>query len=304
MALTEKNNAKSEDIDTLSAKEILLLMHEEDATITAAIRAAIPDISKAVEEAIKVIKNGGRIFYVGAGTSGRLGVLDASEMPPTFSVPPDLFQAIIAGGDRAIRRSIEGAEDNMEAGRKAASNITNKDIVIGISASGGAPFVLACLAAAKDKGANCWLLTCDDIELPIKFRPHPSALNPFVINGIIRVITGPEIIAGSTRLKAGTATKLALNMFSTATMIRLGKVYKGLMVDVTPSNKKLVGRAENIIMKTTGCTGKEAAEYLKLSGMRPKVAIVMKTKGVSREKAEALLGKAEGFLRKVVHTGK
>lgn len=297
---TEDINPKSYNIDSAATEQILRVINEEDAAITAAVQAAIPDISKAVDEAVKVIKNGGRIFYVGAGTSGRLGVLDASEMPPTFSVPPDLFQAIIAGGDKAIRKSIEGAEDDLDAGREAASPVTNKDMVIGISASGGAPFVLSSLVAAKDKGANCWLLTCNDINL----SPPPSALNPFIIDGIIKILTGPEIIAGSTRLKAGTASKLALNMFSTAVMIKLGKVYKGLMVDVVPSNKKLIRRAENIIMKTTGSTRKETSEYLKLSGMRPKVAIVMKAKGVSREKAEAMLDEAEGFLRKVINNRK
>lgn len=307
MPETENRNPKSYGLDSAATEQILRLINEEDASITHAVNADIPSITRAVERAVEVIENGGRIFYAGAGTSGRLGVLDASEMPPTFSVSPDLFQAIIAGGAEALRNSIEGAEDDLDAGREAASRIQSGDMVLGISASGATPFVLSCLAAAKNKGSSCWLLTCNDIELPLKLSPHPSptegaqaALSPFAIDGIIRILTGPEIIAGSTRMKAGTATKLVLNMFSTAINIKMGKVYQGLMVDVRPSNKKLLKRAENIIMEVTGCDSEEAEKYLKLSDMRPKVAIVMKSRGLSKEEAERLLAETGGFLRNII----
>lgn len=310
MLNTEEKNPRSKDLDILSTEQILRLMNEEDLAVIEAVRPAIPTIAMAVNEAIKVIRDSGKIFYAGAGTSGRLGVLDASEMPPTFGVPADLFNSIIAGGDPAIRNSIEGAEDDESAGRSAASAVTDKDLVLGISASGTTPFVLSCLSAAKDKGARCWLLTCNDIEvssqnlnipnLNIEIQDPKSKIQNLRLDGIIKIITGPEIIAGSTRLKAGTATKLALNMFSTATMIRLGNVYKRLMVNVTPSNKKLIERAENIIMELTGCNKDEASGYLRLSQMRPKVAIVMKAKNVSVKEAEELLAKASGSLRNIL----
>lgn len=300
MPETENRNPKAHDIDSVATEQILRLINEEDASIANAVNTAIPAITRAVDMAVKIIGKGGRIFYVGAGTSGRLGVLDASEMPPTFSVSPDLFQAIIAGGDEAIRNSIEGAEDDLDAGREAASRIQSRDMVIGISANGGTPFVLSCLASAKDRGAACWLLTCNDIEMPLKIINQQSAISNLVIDGIIKILTGPEIIAGSTRMKAGTATKLVLNMFSAAINIKMGKVYQGLMVDVRPTNKKLIKRAENIIIEVTGCGKGEAAEYLKLSDMRPKVAIVMKVKSVTKEEAERLLVETGGFLRNII----
>lgn len=295
MSNTERRNPKSEGIDTQSTHEILSLMNEEDATVIDAVRKAIPDIARLVNETVKIIKNGGRVFYIGAGTSGRLGILDASEMPPTFGVPPDLFQTIIAGGDIAIRRCIEGAEDDVVAGRNAAIEIADRDIAIGIAASGKTPFVLSCLEEAKRKGARCWLITCNEIETPIVLNTIPITLD-----GLIKIITGPEVIAGSTRLKAGTTTKLVLNMFSTATMIKLGKVYKGLMVDVTPSNKKLIDRAERIIMEITGCSREDASRYLKLSDNRPRVAVVMKAKGLSKEEAERMLKNSGDSLGEII----
>ena len=300
MSNTEDRNPKTEDIDILSVSQILHLMSEEDSSVIDAVRFAIPSIEKAVDMAADIIKKGGSIFYAGAGTSGRLGVLDASEMPPTFGVSPHMLQAIIAGGEKALRNSVEGAEDNEEAGKEAASAVTGKDMVLGISASGRTPFVLSFLDEAKGKGAKCWLLTCNDIEMPIIFKIQDSRFKMLVLDGIIKVITGPEIIAGSTRLKAGTATKLVLNMFSTATMVKLGRVYKGMMVDIVPTNNKLIYRAEGIIMETTGCKREEASEYLKASLMRPKVAIVMKAKGVSREEAERLLIESGGHLRPLI----
>jgi len=293
MSNTEDRNPKAEDIDTLSAEDILYVMNEEDAVVIDAVRSAIPSIAEAVNEAVEVINNGGRIFYVGAGTSGRLGMLDAAEMHPTFGVSRDLFQVITAGGDEALRKSIEGAEDDEDAGRDAASVIAEKDMVIGITASGKTPFVLSCLDAAKKRGARCWLITCSGTGVG---RGTPVQ----GLDGIVTIPTGPEIIAGSTRLKAGTATKLALNMFSTATMIKLGRVYKGLMVGVVPSSRKLIERAERIIAEITGCDREDASRYLKLSGMNPKVAIVMKAMNVSRQEAEGLLAEAGGFLREIL----
>lgn len=300
MSNTEERNPKAEDIDALPIDQALYLMSDEDASVVYAVRSAIPAITKAVNEAVDAIKSGGKIFYAGAGTSGRLGVLDASELPPTFGVPPDLFTAIIAGGGAAIRTAVEGAEDDTEASRNSAAAVTGRDFVLGISASGRTPFVLSFLYESKQRGAQCWLLTSNDVKPPFTIHDSLFTVHDFLPDGIIKTITGPEIIAGSTRLKAGTATKLALNMFSTAVMIRLGGVYKGLMVDVVPSNKKLVERAENIIMEITGCNKEEASEYLKLSGMRPKTAIVMKGRGVSREDAENLLKNAGGLLRGII----
>lgn len=300
MSNTECRNPKAGDIDIMPVSQILNLMNEEDLSVIEAVKTELKSIEKAVDMAVEAIKRGGRIFYAGAGTSGRLGVLDASEIPPTFGVSSDLFQAIIAGGERAILTAIEGAEDDENAGITEASVVSRKDFVLGISASGKTPYVLAFLNAAKEKGALCWLLTCNDAAVICQFPTQDSGLRTIALDGVIKVLTGPEIIAGSTRLKAGTATKLVLNMFSTAAMIRLGRVYKGLMVDVAPTNKKLVDRAEGIIMQTTGCTREDASQYLQLAGMRTKVAIVMKAKGVSREEAEGLLEKSGGHLRPVI----
>lgn len=300
MFVTEERNPVSEDIDILPTSEILRIMNQEDASVIDALRAAIPAITRAVDEAAGVVINGGRIFYAGAGTSGRLGVLDASEIPPTFSAPQDLFQSIIAGGDKALRHAVEGAEDDFEAGSDAVSPVTGRDFVLGISASGKTPFVLSFLSASKHKGARCWLLTCNETAGSGQQTAVNSELRTFTIDGIIKIPAGPEIIAGSTRLKAGTATKLALNMFSTVVMIKLGGVYKGWMVDVSPSNNKLVSRAEDIIMQITGCSREDASDCLRLSGMRTKAAIVMKSKGVAVSEAQKLLKEAGGSLRKII----
>lgn len=286
MSLTEKRNPASRGIDKLPTREILHILQKEDAAVSRVVKKQIPRIEEAVEAAAAAISAGGKVFYAGAGTSGRLGVLDAAEIPPTFGL--DCFRAVMAGSKRAVTRAVEGAEDDVREGSAAASRITRKDMAVGISSSGTTPFVVSFLKTAKARGARCWLITCNEgLDYPF-------------LDGIIPIVTGPEVIAGSTRLKAATATKLALNMFSTATMIRLGRVHDGLMVDVVPSNKKLITRAEGIIREITGCPKEEAARYLKRSGMRPKVAAVMLKKGVSRRKAEELLDKAGGFLRKAL----
>lgn len=286
MSSTEKKNPLSRGIDALPTSEVLGLMLAEDASAVEAVRAALPSLEKAVEDAAACINRGGKVCYAGAGTSGRLGVLDASEVVPTFG--SRAFGAVIAGGEKAVTGAVEGAEDNEEAGAEVAGDLTDRDMAVGISASGSTPFVLAFLKTAKRQGARCWLLTCNDVEG-----------GPF-LDGTVKLLTGPEVVAGSTRLKAGTATKIALNMLSTATMIKLGGVHDGLMVDVVPTNRKLIKRAEGIVSEIAGCTEDEAARYLKLSGMRPKVALVMLRRGVSKEEAEELLEKSGGSLRKAL----
>ncbi len=283
---TEEPHPLSKGIDSLEALEVLGLMHREDFSALEAVGRSMPDIARAVAEAVDAISSGGRVFYIGAGTSGRLGVLDAAEIPPTFGV--DCFRAIIAGGPPAVTESVEGAEDDTGAARREASKIGPGDLAMGISASGKTPFVLAALQKARDSGARCWLLTCNDIE------PYPF------LDGQITMPTGPEIVAGSTRLKAATATKMALSMFSTATMIRLGGVYDGLMVDLVPANRKLAKRAEGIITAITGCGEAEASELLAGAGGRPKVAALMKLRGLSREEAERLLEDSRGSLRRAL----
>ena len=283
---TEKTNPFSKGIDALPVAEVLRIMHDEDRAAVEAVGKELRSIERAVEDAVSAIRGGGRVVYAGAGTSGRLGMLDASEIPPTFS--SEVFDAKIAGGEAALSRSVEGAEDDEESGTEAASGIGPNDMAVGISASGTTPFVISFLRTAKDKGAMCWLITCSDIDD-----------YPFV-DHMIKLHTGPEVVAGSTRLKAATATKLVLNMLSTAAMISLGGVYDGLMVDVAPTNKKLVRRAEGIIRQITGCSEEDAAKYLELSGMRPKAAVVMIKRGLSKEKAEVLLEEAGGSLRRAL----
>lgn len=283
---TEENNPASKGIDALPTGEILNLIHKQDTSVMEAVRKQLPSIEEAVEDAVRTIKGSGEIFYIGAGTSGRLGMLDSAEVLPTFGM--DCFKAIMAGGESALYRAVEGAEDNGQAGIEAATGIGDKDMAVGISASGQTRFVLSALETSKANGARCWLITCNEIN------------NYPFLDGMVKLITGAEIITGSTRMKAATAVKLTLNMFSTATMIRLGRVYDGLMIDVMPTNKKLINRAEQIIIEITGCTKEEASEYLHLSGMRPKTAVVMLKKGVSREEAEKMLENAGGSLRKVL----
>ena len=238
MTSTEETNPHSKEIDALPIQEIIRIMNEENLLVTEAVRAASDSISLAVRDAVNAIRSGGSLIYIGAGTSGRLGVLDASEIPPTFNVSPDMVRGIIAGGNRALTEAMEGAEDDTEAGIEAVADVTDKDMLIGITASGTTPFTLGALKEAKRREAKCWLLTCNDVE-------HNF------LDGIIQLLAGPEIVAGSTRLKAGTATKIVLNMISTTAMIQSGKVYKGYMVDVVPSNKKLRIRAIRIIREIT-----------------------------------------------------
>lgn len=255
-ARTEARNPKAAGLSTFTTRQMLELMNDEDSRAVAAVRDALPQIERAVELVVRAIEAGGRLRYVGAGTSGRLGVLDASEWPPTFGVEPDLARGIIAGGDRALRESVEGAEDDPVAGdREARRELTAQDVLVGISASGRAPYVLAALAAARDLGAATVAITSD---------PASPLMNAAEV--AIAVDVGPEVLAGSSRLKAGTATKLVLNMLSTVSMIRLGRTRDDLMADLRAVNSKLRDRAIGIVAAETGASEDEARARLERAG--------------------------------------
>lgn len=284
---TEARNPASERIDELSTVEMLRVINAADAEITAAVASEVPSIAQAVDAIAERIGQGGRLFYIGAGTSGRLGVLDASECPPTFSVSPELVQGIIAGGDSALRTSSEKAEDDPGQGAAdlLARGFTAIDTVVGIAASGRTPYVLGAMEYARGLGALTIGLSC-----------VPGSRLAFAAEIAITPATGPEVITGSTRMKAGTATKLVLNMLSTGVMIRTGHVYGNLMVNVQPTNAKLVDRAERIIAAATGCDAATAAGLLQEAGS-VKTAVVMRRLGLAREQAEAKLAAANGRLR-------
>jgi N-acetylmuramic acid 6-phosphate etherase len=285
---TELRNPKSMELDNKSIKEVLLLMNEEDATVPLAVKKEIDNIESVVKEVVKAFKNGGRLIYVGAGTSGRLGILDASECPPTFGVEPTLVQGLIAGGEKAILKAIEGAEDDEESGQLdlKAISINEKDVVVGIAASGRTPYVIGALKYANEVGAT---------TASISNNKH-SVIGK-IAQIAIEVETGPEVLTGSTRLKAGTAQKLVLNMISTASMIGIGKVYENLMVDVQPTNKKLVERSKRIIMEATGVDYDTAQTYFLRANQEVKPAIVMILLNCSHEEALDKLEKSNGFIR-------
>ena len=289
---TEQQNLNSVDIDLKSTPEIVRIFHEEDRKAVAAVEAESEAIAQAIELCVAAFRTGGRLFYVGAGTSGRLGVLDASECPPTFSTPPEMVQGIIAGGDVALRRSVEGEEDKPESGALAVRErqLTSQDVLVGIASSGRTPYVIGALREAHTIGAKTIFLCCVS---------PPEQLKGWVTH-FITPIVGPEIIAGSTRLKAGTATKLVLNMLTTASMIKLGKVYNNLMVDVHASNTKLVERSIRIVQAVTGVDTEMAEEALTRAGGRAKLAIVMLAKGLNPTDANTLLEEHEGFLRQIL----
>lgn len=290
-ATTESRNIRSEHIDTLPAIEILKIINEEDKKVPLAVEKALPAIAALVEDIVAAFNKDGRLVYIGAGTSGRLGVLDASECPPTFGVPPTMVVGLIAGGDAALRKSIEGAEDRPEDGVAAlrAINFADKDVLVGITASGAAPYVLGAMEYAKSLGAVVGALSCNRESKTFELAKHK-----------ILVEVGPEVITGSTRMKAGTAQKLVLNMLTTASMIRVGKVYGNLMVDLMPVNRKLVERSKRLIRQATGCSKEEAEQAFAESGRRPKVAIVMVLLKVSAPEAEDLLAHAEGRISEAV----
>jgi len=285
--LTEAQNPASSEIDTLSTLDMLGVINAADLEVALAVQRELPQIARAVDSIVSRLENGGHLFYVGAGTSGRLGVLDASECPPTFNTPPDLVQGLIAGGDRALRRSIENAEDDPEQGKQdlVAHNFSFADVLVGIAASGRTPYVLGAVAYAQSIGALSIGLSCTpDSELA---RAAEISITP---------VTGPEIVTGSTRLRAGTATKLVLNMLSTGTMIRLGYVYGNLMVNVQPTNEKLVDRARRIVAAIADVSYDEASRLLNVGGS-VRAAIVMHKLNMTRAEAEARLTACHGQLR-------
>ncbi|WP_085991622.1 N-acetylmuramic acid 6-phosphate etherase [Oceanobacillus senegalensis] len=285
---TERRNPKSMQIDTKSINEILQMMNQEDEEIPSAIAKEIPQIETAVNFVIQSFNQGGRLIYLGAGTSGRLGVLDASECPPTFGVSKDMVQGLIAGGMKAVTDAIEGAEDNETLGGDDLKNLslTAKDTVIGIAASGRTPYVIGGLTYANQIGAST-----------ASISNNKNSKIGEIANVAIEVVTGPEIITGSTRLKAGTAQKLVLNMITTTAMIGIGKVYQNLMVDLKPTNKKLIERSKRIIMEATNADYDTAANYLEKSGHNVKAAIVMILLNCSLEQAIEKLKDANGFIR-------
>jgi N-acetylmuramic acid 6-phosphate etherase len=289
--LTEQRNPRTMHVDQLSSLEIVQIINDEDATVAGAVRQSLPQIAQAVDTIVEGMRHGGRLLYIGAGTSGRLGVLDAVECVPTFSTDPAMVQGIVAGGDRAITQSIEGAEDDREAGRAAIRErrVTRHDTVVGIAASGHTPYVIGALEEANARGAATVAVACN--------APAPL----FDVAQIaIPALVGPEVITGSTRLKAGTAQKMVLNMLSTASMIRLGKVYGNLMVDVRVSNHKLAARARRIVSDVTGASDDEAARLLDLAGNEVKTAIVVGLLGLAPDEARARLVSAEGMLHRVI----
>jgi N-acetylmuramic acid 6-phosphate etherase len=283
--LTEQANPASASIDALPTEEALRIINAEDQKVAAAVESQIPMIARAVDAMVAAFERGGRVFYLGAGTSGRLGVLDASECPPTFSVPPEMVQGIMAGGEAALSRATETTEDDPEIGVRdlEARGFSERDVLVGITASGRTPYVLGAVARARELGAVTVGISCTpDSELS---RAVDIAIAP---------VTGPEIVAGSTRLKAGTAQKLVLNMLSTGAFVRLGYVYGNLMVNVQPKNHKLVDRARRIIAQATGVTYERASELLTASGSSVRVAILMGKTGMGRREAERRLTAAGG----------
>src|SRR3984957_12233366 len=286
--ITEARNPLSEHIDELPTLEMLTIINQEDATVAAAVASELPNIALAVDEIAARFAQGGRLFYIGAGTSGRLGVLDASECPPTFSVTAGLVQGLIAGGDRALRLSSEHSEDSPEEGARdlAAAGFSAGDALVGIAASGRTPYVLGAMEHAKKLGALTIGLSC--VPGSALAKAAEIAITP---------ATGAEVLTGSTRLKAGTATKLVLNMISTGVMVRAGLTYGNLMVNVRPTNAKLVDRAQRIVMEAAGCDRATAERVLEAAGMDVKTAIVMQRLGIKRAEAEAKLAAAKGVLR-------
>ncbi|MCX6622333.1 MAG: N-acetylmuramic acid 6-phosphate etherase [Acidobacteria bacterium] len=289
--LTEQRNPASERIDALPTEEILAVMNDEDRKVAHAVGQQIPDIAMAVNVTVERLERGGRLFYIGAGTSGRLGVLDASECLPTFNVPPETVQGIIAGGEKALSHSTEAMEDDPEAGRNdlMARGFTGKDVLVGIAASGRTPYVLGAVEAAHE---------CGGVTIGISCTPESELAKAVKIP--ITVLTGPEVLTGSTRLKAGTATKLVLNMLSTAVMIRLGYVFGNLMVNVQPTNHKLRDRAVRIIATAAGMDYPLASELLEKAGGSVKTAIVMARRGMGREAAERRLKQVHGRVAEAI----
>lgn len=286
--ITEQRNPNSMHVDNLSALEIVQLMNEEDKQVPLAIEKCLPQIAQAVECIVAAFQQGGRLVYIGAGTSGRLGVLDASECPPTFGVSPEMVKGIIAGGERALRHPIEGAEDSKAQAVVDLQTIqfSSKDVLVGIAASGRTPYVIGALEYAKSLGS---------VTVSIASNPNSAMAN--IVDIAIDTVVGPEVLTGSSRLKSGTAQKLVLNMLTTASMILMGKCYQNLMVDVQASNEKLKARAIRIVMQATDCDKTVAEDTLKQAEQNAKLAIMMILSGLDRTQAEALLEKHQGKLQ-------
>lgn len=288
---TEQRNPNTMNIDTLPTLDMIKLINQEDHRVAEAVALVTDKIAEAVDVIADRLSKGGRLIYCGAGTSGRLGILDAVECPPTYSTEPEMVQALMAGGVGAIFKAVEGAEDSKELGiaDMKGINFGAGDVLVGIAASGRTPYVLGCMEYAKELGAPTVSVTCCP----------GSVLDTFADIGIAPC-PGPEVITGSTRMKSGTAQKMVLNMLSTGSMIKLGKVYGNLMVDVKPSNEKLVRRCVTIVCNATGCDDAAAAAALEKCGYRPKTAIIMILCGVEAEEAVAMLEKADGRVAKVL----
>ncbi|MDJ0599885.1 MAG: N-acetylmuramic acid 6-phosphate etherase [Crocosphaera sp.] len=293
--LTEQINPNSQNLDQLSTVELVDLFNTEDVQTLKAIAQARLELAQAIDVTSKALSQGGRLFYVGAGTSGRLGVLDAAECPPTFFTDPEMVQGIIAGGAAALVRSSENLEDRPQDGAEAIAQrkVTEKDVVVGISAGGTTPYVHGALNAAKQRGATTVAMSC-----------VPAEQVPMIVDIDIRLLTGPEILAGSTRLKAGTVTKMALNILSTGVMVKLGKVYGNRMIDVSVTNTKLYDRALRILQELTELSRQEAAELLDRSGKRVKLALLMHWTGVDPQQGQLLLDHHQGNLRAALENSK
>lgn len=286
---TEQRNPRTKKIDLGSTEEVLRLMNAEDQGVADVVAHAIPDIARAVDLVVASFRADGRLLYIGAGTSGRLGILDASECPPTFGVSPDRVVGVIAGGRDTVFLSREGVEDDENAARSdvRSKTVTKNDTVVGITASRRTPYVIAGLDEAKRHGASTVLVTCNpraDVDVDVQ----------------INLVVGPESIAGSTRLKAGTAQKMTLNMITTTSMVKLGKVYENLMVDLRPASAKLIERSKGIIMMLAGVQYDEAERIFEASGRNVKVAVVMAKKNVDCEEARNAINKADGFLARAL----
>lgn len=286
--VTEQRNPNSQNIDQLSPLEIVQIINQEDKQVAVAVEKCLPQIALAVEKIEHAFLNGGRLVYIGAGTSGRLGVLDASECPPTYGVPPEMVVGIIAGGERALRHPIEGAEDNREQGKAdlQAVNFNEKDVLVGIAASGRTPYVIGALEYARSLGATT-----------VAIASNPQSAMAQIADIAIETVVGAEVLTGSSRMKSGTAQKFVLNMLTTAAMVRIGKCYQNLMVDVQASNEKLKARAIKIVMEATDCSQTEAEQTLKVAENNAKLAIMMILSQLDKTTAEQLLAKHQGRLR-------
>lgn len=289
--LTEQANPGTKNIDRQTTEEIVAAIQREDETVAKAVRAVLSEIARAVDLIVAAMRNGGRLFYIGAGTSGRLGVLDAAECPPTFGTQPELVQAIIAGGEKAMFQAVEGAEDSLTQAETdlRQRGLSTHDVVVGLAASGRTPYVIGGLAYANRLGATTLAIVC---------APDSEVAKTAQLT--IAVLVGPEVIAGSTRMKAGTAQKMVLNMLSTATMIKLGKTYGNLMVDVRATNAKLTARVHRMVREVTGATELETAEALTLAAGSAKIAIVMLLGRVNAGQAMQLIEQAHGSVRQAL----